>query len=76
MWRRDSAVAIVTGYRLDGRGVGFRVPVKARFLSSPRRSDRFWGPPSLRGVKLTIHLQRGQEYVDLHGDSKLLSGFP
>jgi hypothetical protein len=42
-----SAVGIVTGYWLDGRGVGGRVPVGSRFLSSPRRPDRFWGSPSL-----------------------------
>jgi hypothetical protein len=38
---RDSAVGIATGYMLDGRGVGARVPVGARFFSSPRRPDRF-----------------------------------
>jgi hypothetical protein len=32
---RDSSVGIVTGYGLDGRGVGVRVPVGARF--SPLR---------------------------------------
>jgi hypothetical protein len=44
---RDSAVGIATGYGLDGRGVGIRVPVGARIFSSPRRPDGFWGPPSL-----------------------------
>jgi hypothetical protein len=34
-------------YGPDGRGVGVRVPVGARFFSSPRRLDWFWGPPSL-----------------------------
>jgi hypothetical protein len=29
----------VTGYGLDGRGVGVAVPVQARFSSSPRQSD-------------------------------------
>jgi hypothetical protein len=33
------------GYGLDGRGVGFRFAVEAKFISSPRRPDRFWGPP-------------------------------
>jgi hypothetical protein len=70
-YNRDSAVGIATGYALDSRGVGVRVPVVARF-SSPRRPDRLWGPPSLlsngyrrifirgksgRGVKLTTHLE-------------------
>jgi hypothetical protein len=44
---RDSAVGIATGYELDDRGVGVRVPVGSRIFSSPRCRDRFWGPPSL-----------------------------
>jgi hypothetical protein len=44
---RDSPVGIVTGYGLDDRGVGVRVPVGSRIFSSPQRSDRLWGPPSL-----------------------------
>jgi hypothetical protein len=58
---------MATGYGLDDRGVGVRVPVGSRLLSSPRRPDRLWGPPSFLcngyrgalspGVKLTIHLQ-------------------
>jgi hypothetical protein len=35
------AVGIATGYGLDDGGVGVRVPVGARFFSSPRRLDRF-----------------------------------
>jgi hypothetical protein len=42
-----SAVDIATGYGLDGRRVGIRVPVGVRFIHSPLRLDRFWGPPSL-----------------------------
>jgi hypothetical protein len=30
-----------TGYRVDGRGVGVRVPPREIFFSSPRRPDRF-----------------------------------
>jgi hypothetical protein len=37
------AVGIATGYGLDDRGVGVRVPVG----SSPRRPDGLWGPPNL-----------------------------
>jgi hypothetical protein len=50
---RDSAVGIATGYGLDDRGVGIRVPVGSRIFSSPRCPDRLWGPPSLLspGVK-------------------------
>jgi hypothetical protein len=44
---RDSSVGIATGYGLDDRGFGVRVPVVSRIFSSPRRSDRVWGPPSL-----------------------------
>jgi hypothetical protein len=43
---RDSAVGVAAGYTLDDRGVGVRVPVGARFFSSPRRPDRLWGPPN------------------------------
>jgi hypothetical protein len=35
------------GWRLDGRGVGVRIPVGAKIFFSPRRPDRFWDPPSL-----------------------------
>jgi hypothetical protein len=44
---RDSVVGIATGYGLDYRGVGVRVPVGSRILSSPSRPDRLWGPPNL-----------------------------
>jgi hypothetical protein len=44
---RDSAVGIATGYGLDERGVGVRVPVGSRIFSSPRRPDRLWVPPNL-----------------------------
>jgi hypothetical protein len=37
----------IVQYGLDGRGVGVRVLVGARFFSCPRRPDRFWGAPSL-----------------------------
>jgi hypothetical protein len=36
-----------TGYGLDNRGVGFRVPVGSRIFTSPRRPDRLLGPPNL-----------------------------
>jgi hypothetical protein len=34
-----SIVGIVTGYGLDGRGVGVRIPLGSRIFSSPRRPD-------------------------------------
>jgi hypothetical protein len=42
-----SVVGIATGYGLDGRMVGVRVPVGSSIFSSPCLSARFWGPPSL-----------------------------
>jgi hypothetical protein len=44
---RDSVVGIATGYGLEDRGVGVRVPVGSRIFSSPRYPDRLWGPPNL-----------------------------
>jgi hypothetical protein len=43
----ESVVGIATAYGLDGRGIGDRVPVEARFFLSPRHPDRFLAPPSL-----------------------------
>jgi hypothetical protein len=60
---RGSALP-ATAYRLDDRGVGARVPVGSRILTSPHHADWFWGPLNLlhwgkscRSVKLTAHLQ-------------------
>jgi hypothetical protein len=44
---RDGTVGIATGYELDGREIGVRVPVWHRFFTSPLGPDGFWGPPSL-----------------------------
>jgi hypothetical protein len=65
---RDSAVGIATGYGLDDRGVGVRVPVGSRIFSSPRRPDRLWGPPNLlsngyRGA-LSPGVKRPGRYAD------------
>jgi hypothetical protein len=43
----DRAVSIATGYGLDDRGVGVRVPVGSRIFTPPARPDRLCGPPSL-----------------------------
>jgi hypothetical protein len=40
-------VGKATCYGLDERGVGVRVPVQPRILTSPYRSDGLWGPPNL-----------------------------
>jgi hypothetical protein len=47
MGSRDSVVGIATGYRMDERGVGVRVPLGSRIFSSPRRPDWLSGPRSL-----------------------------
>jgi hypothetical protein len=44
---RDTIVGIATGYGLDDRGVGVRVPVGSRNFSSPRRPDRLLSRPNL-----------------------------
>jgi hypothetical protein len=45
LWRsRDSSVGIATGYGLEGLG---SIRGSIRFLSSPQRLDRLWGPTSL-----------------------------
>jgi hypothetical protein len=64
---RDSSVGVATGYWLDGREAGVRIPVGSRLFSSPRRPHRLWSPHSLlsnayrgqtgRGVTLSTHLQ-------------------
>jgi hypothetical protein len=45
---RDIAGCIATGYGLDGREVGVRVPVRARFLFSPWFADQVLGSLSDR----------------------------
>jgi hypothetical protein len=44
---RDSSVGIATGYGLDDREVGVRVPVRTRIFTSPCRPDGLRGPPNL-----------------------------
>jgi hypothetical protein len=44
---RDSAVGISTGYGLDDREFGVRVPIGSRIFTTPCRADRFWGPPNV-----------------------------
>jgi hypothetical protein len=43
---RDSADGIVTGYGLDDRGIGVRVPVRSRIFTFRSRPDRLWGSPN------------------------------
>jgi hypothetical protein len=44
---RDSVGGIATGYGLDYRGAGVRVPGSSRIFFPPRRPDRLWDPPCL-----------------------------
>jgi hypothetical protein len=43
----DSVVCVATGYGLDDKGVGVRVPLGLRIFSFPFRPDRLWGSCSL-----------------------------
>jgi hypothetical protein len=43
---RDSVVGTATGYGLDHRGFGVRVPVGSKIFSSPRRPNRLWSHPA------------------------------
>jgi hypothetical protein len=47
LWSWDSTVSTATGYRLDDREVGVRVPVGLRIFTSPCRPERLWCPPNL-----------------------------
>jgi hypothetical protein len=55
-----SAVGIATGYGLDDRGVGVRVPIGLRMFTSPRRSDRLWGLPSLSNGATSDYFPEGK----------------
>jgi hypothetical protein len=48
-----SVVGTATGYGLDDRGIGVRVPVGSRIFFSPSRPDRLWGPPNLLSPGVT-----------------------
>jgi hypothetical protein len=56
---QNSAIGIATGYGLNARRVRVRVPVGARFLSTPQRPDRLRGPRS--------HLYNGYQSSFLGG---------
>jgi hypothetical protein len=43
----NNVVGTATGYDLDDRGIGVRLPVGSRIFSSPHRPDRLWGTSSL-----------------------------
>jgi hypothetical protein len=64
---RGSAVGIATGYGLDDRGVGVRVPVGSRIFSSTRRPDWLWGPTSLLSNGYRGSFPRGKASGAGHG---------
>jgi hypothetical protein len=55
-----SSVGITTGYGMDDRRLGVRVPVEQTVFTSPYLPDLLWGDLSpgvkLEWVKLTSHL--------------------
>jgi hypothetical protein len=57
---RDGAVGIATGYGLDDRGIGVRVPVGSRIFFSPRRPDQLWGPSSLLSKGTESSFRKGK----------------
>jgi hypothetical protein len=46
-----SVVGLATGYGLDERGVGVRIPVGSRIFTSPYRPDLHRGPPNLLPIQ-------------------------
>jgi hypothetical protein len=65
---RDSAIGIATGYRLDGRGFGFRIPVGAS------RPDQFWWPtkPPIQREKEDIFLRVKRKEREADTDLQLV----
>jgi hypothetical protein len=49
-----SMTLLATGYRLDDRGIGVRIPVGSRIFSSLRRPDRLWDPPNLLYLRVPV----------------------
>jgi hypothetical protein len=47
---RGSILCIESKKGLEDRGVGVRIPVGTRTVTSPYRPERFWGPPSLISI--------------------------
>jgi len=61
-WSRDSSVGIVTGYRLDERGIWFRFVIGVRNFLLWQGADRSWVPPK--------HLYKGFRILLLRGKSR------
>jgi hypothetical protein len=69
----DSAVGIVSGYGLDGRGIRVRVPIRAKFFSSPCHPDQFWDPPSLLSNGYWGSLSLGVKWLGCEADHSPLT---
>jgi hypothetical protein len=65
-WSRDSIVGMATGYGLDDRGVGNRVPIESRIFSSRCRPYLLWGPPNLLSNGYQGLLPRGYSGRDVN----------
>jgi hypothetical protein len=58
---RNSVVGIATGYGLDDRGDGVRVPLGSRIITSPCCPDRLRGPPNLLSNGYRVKWQQRRE---------------
>jgi hypothetical protein len=65
---RAIVVGIATGYGLDDRGVGVRVPVGSRIFSSPRCPDRLWGSTQLPIQWVPEVLSQGVKWLGREAD--------
>jgi hypothetical protein len=61
---RDNAVGITTGYGLDDRGVGVRVPVGSRIFSTSSRPALGSTQPSIQWVALYPGVKRPRHEAD------------
>jgi hypothetical protein len=54
-WSRDNVVGIASGYGLDDRGVGVRVPVGSRIFSTSSRPSLGSTQPSIQCVSGVLY---------------------
>jgi hypothetical protein len=68
---QDSVVCLVTGYGLNDRGVGVRVPEWSRIFFSPRHPDRIWGSPKFLSNEYRGLFPRGLKWPRREADHSL-----